>query len=62
MTDPVKHCKLYKSEGCAHVDGFLCVYDTCDMRINYEKVGDDQGLQKKNSKSLESASENKFLK
>lgn len=34
--DPVKHCTLYKDEGCSHVDGILCDFDTCSMRINYE--------------------------
>jgi hypothetical protein len=39
-TDPVKHCDLYKDEGCAHVDGFLCDYETCEMRLDYhtEKI------------------------
>ena len=36
MKDPVKHCTLYKEEGCSHVDGILCDFDTCSMRINYE--------------------------
>lgn len=34
--DPVKHCKLYKEDGCSHVDGMLCDFDTCTMRIDYE--------------------------
>lgn len=36
--DPVKHCNLYKQEGCSHVDGFLCDFDTCSMRIDYENI------------------------
>jgi len=35
MMDPVKHCDLYKDEGCAHVDGFLCYFETCSMRLEY---------------------------
>ena len=33
--DPVKHCDLYKDEGCSHVDGFLCDFETCSMRLEY---------------------------
>jgi hypothetical protein len=73
MTDPVKHCKLYSDEGCAHVDGFLCDYETCDMRIIYEtaknwareidrEVLEILGLQEKILKSLSSGRENKNLK
>jgi hypothetical protein len=40
--DPVKHCELYKDDGCSHVDGFLCDYETCEMRLEYME------LQKKN--------------
>jgi len=36
--DPVKHCDLYKNEGCAHVDGFLCDYETCEMRLEYMEL------------------------
>lgn len=28
--DPVKHCEVYKKEGCAHVDGPLCNMSTRD--------------------------------
>jgi hypothetical protein len=35
-TDPVKECKLYKDQSCSHVDGFLCQYNTCQMRKDYE--------------------------
>lgn len=34
--DPVKECKLYKEQSCSHVDGFLCQYNTCQMRKDYE--------------------------
>ena len=34
--DPVKECKLYKDQSCSHVDGFLCQYNTCQMRKDYE--------------------------
>lgn len=30
--DPVKHCDVYKKEGCAHVDGMLCDMDKCTIR------------------------------
>ena len=33
--DPVYHCLLYIYEGCNHVDGYLCDYDTCKMRIEW---------------------------
>ena len=29
--DPVRHCDVYKAEGCTHVDGFLCDMGTCDI-------------------------------
>ncbi len=29
--DPVKHCDVYKCEGCSHVDGYLCDMETCDI-------------------------------
>lgn len=28
--DPAHYCDVYKEEGCAHVDGFLCAMDTCE--------------------------------
>lgn len=34
--DPVKHCNLYKEEGCSHVDGMLCDFSTCSMRVEYD--------------------------
>lgn len=30
--DPVRHCKVYKTVGCAHVDGMLCNMKTCDVK------------------------------
>ena len=36
IKDPINHCILYKEEGCAHVDGMLCDFDTCSMRIGYD--------------------------
>ena len=36
--DPVKHCEVYKSsQGCAHVDGFLCYYPDCALRDEIDK-------------------------
>lgn len=34
--DPVKHCLVYKSVGCAHVDGMLCDIRTCDIKVLVE--------------------------
>lgn len=34
--DPVKHCNLYKEEGCVHVDGTLCDFNTCTMRTDHD--------------------------
>lgn len=31
--DPVKHCKVYKEFGCAHVDGPLCNVNTCTIEM-----------------------------
>ena len=36
MTDPLYHCIVVKESGCAHVDGYLCDYNKCDMRLNRE--------------------------
>lgn len=36
MKDPIKHCSLHKDQGCSHIDGFLCDFETCSMRIDYE--------------------------
>lgn len=34
--DPVKHCNVYKQFGCSHVDGYLCDFKDCDIRLNQE--------------------------
>lgn len=34
--DPVKRCKVYREDGCAHVDGQLCDYAKCRERIEYD--------------------------
>lgn len=31
--DPVKHCMVYKTHGCAHVDGYLCDMRTCKIKV-----------------------------
>lgn len=33
--DPVRICEVHKEQGCAHVDGFLCTPENCDIRKNY---------------------------
>jgi hypothetical protein len=30
--DPVKDCDIYLNEGCAHVDGYLCNIDECEIK------------------------------
>ena len=37
MDDPVKYCNLFKTHGCAHVDGPLCNFPNCQMHYAYEK-------------------------
>ena len=32
--DPVRHCRVYKMAGCAHVDGPLCDMRTCQITVN----------------------------
>ena len=59
MKDPVKHCDLYKNEGCTHVDGFLCDYDTCTMRLDYIKRYSTGEPPEKNLESLIPAPKNK---
>lgn len=34
--DPVKYCNLYKEQGCSHVDGFLCDFNSCSMKQEYD--------------------------
>lgn len=36
--DPVKHCPIYKKEGCAHVDGPLCDIDKCNPTSKSDNV------------------------
>ena len=31
--DPLKHCKVYRAVGCAHVDGMLCNMQTWDIVV-----------------------------
>ncbi len=31
--DPVRHCKVFKLVGCAHVDGPLCDMRTCTIEV-----------------------------
>ena len=35
--DPVKHCDVYKKEGCAHVDGPLCDMKTCEILSKFKE-------------------------
>ena len=51
LSDPVRYCQVYKEIGCAHVDGYLCDMETCDIRRKY--------LLEKNLESLNPAPENK---
>lgn len=32
--DPID-CEVYREEGCAHVDGPLCPYPSCEIRHSY---------------------------
>lgn len=36
FTDPVKYCNEYKTNGCVHVDGPICVKEIC---TEYSKMG-----------------------
>ena len=56
MTDPVYHCDVYKTEGCSHVDGFLCDYEKCEIRLDaIRKKSEDS----ENSKGSDPAPKNK---
>lgn len=35
--DPVHKCKVYLNKGCSHVDGILCDFLTCNIRLEYQK-------------------------
>lgn len=37
LTGPARSCKLYKEQGCSHVDGYLCDFPTCLMLKKYEQ-------------------------
>lgn len=41
-TDPVKHCSVYKEEGCSHVDGYLCDFPACSMYQEHQQRKDFQ--------------------
>lgn len=40
-SDPVRLCEVYASQGCAHVDGFLCNLADCSTRKNFLSVERD---------------------
>lgn len=42
--DPVKHCEVYKTEGCSHVDGYLCDFKNCNIRLEHELWEEEQKL------------------
>ena len=33
--DPVFNCEVYLKHNCAHVDGMLCEYEKCDIRLRH---------------------------
>ena len=35
MKDPIINCPVYKTEGCAHVDGYLCKVEDCPIITNW---------------------------
>lgn len=34
--DPLKKCTFHKEIGCSHVDGPLCDFPNCDIRLEHE--------------------------
>lgn len=40
--DPVHNCKLYREQGCSHVDGMLCDFPNCSMNNEYVKEKQDE--------------------
>lgn len=45
--DPIKHCTLYKKEGCSFVDGPLCDYPYCQMNKKFiSNIFKDLGIKK----------------
>lgn len=41
-TDPVFNCYVYLRHGCSHVDGLLCDFDTCKIRLDWLKEEQEQ--------------------
>jgi len=37
MSDPVKHCQTYLTEGCSHVDGIGCKFPRCPFQSKYRQ-------------------------
>lgn len=37
MSDPVKHCQTYLTEGCSHVDGIGCNFPRCPFQSEYRQ-------------------------
>jgi hypothetical protein len=33
--DPFYKCKLYRNEGCSHIDGILCDFPKCEINREY---------------------------
>lgn len=55
MSDPVRHCTVYRTVGCAHVAGYLCHMKTCDILKSYlEEPGKFQNLNPAPKKIYES--------
>lgn len=53
LNDPIYNCEVYKSEGCSHVDGFLCDMKTCDIRVNHhDKLADIEKIREMISNEL----------
>ena len=48
LSDPVKSCELYKTEGCSHVDGLLCDFPECSMNKNFIKNNSNDTSEKIN--------------
>jgi len=44
QNDPVYSCEVYKSEGCSHVDGFLCDMKSCTIRFEWMGNKSDKEL------------------
>lgn len=36
-SDPVKHCPVYKEDGCAFVDSFMCNFPHCYIYDDYNE-------------------------